>query len=302
MRRIWLASYPKCGNTWFRMVVRNLCAQDGATQDINTPAPGGTDIASSRTRFDQLTLIDSGLLTHEEIDELRPGVHRAWAEESAEAPAARRGPAAPPVTFIKTHDAYTLTRSGLPLLAGAAAADGAILIVRDPRDVACSLANHLRASIDRAIRLMNDPQGHFCGDTDRQHRQLRQQLADWSGFIAGWLRQTDLPVHCLRYEDMHTDPVGSLARALDFAGHPATRSEIGLAVERARFSTLRAQEDQHGFFESPRLEPGGRFFRRGLAGGWRDELTPEQAARIEAAHAPMMARFGYARSADDIHP
>jgi len=41
------------------------------------------------------------------------------------------------------------------------------------------------------------------------------------------------------------------------------------------------------------VRPGGLFFRRGEVGGWRDELTAEQVARIEAAHAPMMRRLGY---------
>ena len=41
------------------------------------------------------------------------------------------------------------------------------------------------------------------------------------------------------------------------------------------------------------MRPGGLFFRRGEAGGWRDELNAEQVARIEAAHAPMMRRLGY---------
>ena len=44
------------------------------------------------------------------------------------------------------------------------------------------------------------------------------------------------------------------------------------------------------------------FFRRGEAGGWRDELTPDQATRIEADHASMMRRLGYRLShAADLH-
>src|SRR6185503_16945022 len=65
-RTIWLSSYPKSGNTWFRMLVANLNAIDTPV-DINAlPERGG--IASARAPFDHLTLIDSGLLTHDEID------------------------------------------------------------------------------------------------------------------------------------------------------------------------------------------------------------------------------------------
>jgi aryl sulfotransferase len=71
MRTIWLASYPKSGNTWFRMLAANLSAQNGKPVDINNlPERGG--IASARGPFDYLSPLDSSLLTHDEIDCLRP--------------------------------------------------------------------------------------------------------------------------------------------------------------------------------------------------------------------------------------
>jgi hypothetical protein len=60
------------------------------------------------------------------------------------------------------HDAYTYTVTGEPLLGGARSADGAILIVRDPRDVAPALANHMRSSLDEAIAFMGNPAAGFC--------------------------------------------------------------------------------------------------------------------------------------------
>jgi hypothetical protein len=62
-------------------------------------------------------------------------------------------------------------------------------------------------------------------------------------------------------------------------------------VDAVRFDRLRAAEDQDGFVER---QPGmDRFFRRGIAGGWRDSLSPEQIARIESDHGTMMRRLGY---------
>ena len=179
---------------------------------------------------------------------------------------------APPVRFVKAHDAYTLTPKGEPLLAGARGADGAIVIVRDPRDVAPSLANHNRSSIDDAIAFMNDKNAGFCAGTKRQHNQLRQQLPGWSGHIASWLDQPDIPVHLIRYEDMKADTAGTLRRALAFAGRAATDEEIRRAVTFADFAQLQQQEQDKGFREAPRPQAGGNFFRRGEAGAWRDEL------------------------------
>ncbi len=183
--------------------------------------------------------------------------------------------AAPPVRFVKVHDAYTLTQKGEPLLAGRRGANGAIVIVRDPRDVAPSIANHNRTSIDDAITLMNDPQGAYCAKPRRLDQQLRQKVPGWSGHLASWLDQTDIPVHLIRYEDMKADTVGTFRRALDFAGRPASDEDIRRAVGYADFTELRRQEQGKGFSETPR----GRaelFFRRGEVGAWRDELTPSR--------------------------
>lgn len=139
MRTVWLPTfYPKSGNTWLRMLIANLSAKGDKPVDIND-LPEGGGIASARGPFDHLLLIDSGLLTHDEVDCLRPRVYEELARgaqddeyDEVEAP--------PPLRFVKVHDAYTLTPKAEPPLAGARAA-AAIVIVRDPRDVAPSLAN-----------------------------------------------------------------------------------------------------------------------------------------------------------------
>jgi hypothetical protein len=289
-RTIWLASYPKSGNTWFRMLVANLSAKDGKPIDINAlPERGG--IASARGPFDYLTLIDSGLLTHDEIDCLRPHVYEELAT-GADDDEQDSVNDVPPVRFVKVHDAYTQTPRREPLLAGRRGADGAILIVRDPRDVAPSLANHSRSSIDDAISFMDNTNAGFSTNAARQQPQFRQKLPGWSGHIASWLDQVDIPMHVIHYERMQADTAGTFRRALDFAGRPASDDDIRRAVGCAGFDELRRQEQDKGFSETPR-RPGGLFFRRGEAGAWRDELTAEQVARIEAAHAPMMRRLGY---------
>jgi hypothetical protein len=290
-RTIWLASYPKSGNTWFRMLVANLSAKDGKPVDINDlPERGG--IASARGPFDYLTLIDSGLLTHDEIDGLRPRIYEELAS-GAQDDEYDKPEDAPPVRFVKVHDAYTVTPKGEALLAGRRGADSAIVIVRDPRDVAPSLANHNRSSIDDAITFMNDQQTGLCAKANRVHNQLRQQLPGWSGHIVSWLDQIDIPTHLIRYEDMQTDTIGTFRCALDFARRTASDEDIQRATAFAEITELQKQEQDKGFREAPWPQPGGNFFRRGQTGGWRDELSAEQVARIEAAHAPMMRRLGY---------
>lgn len=287
--RVWLASYPKSGNTWLRMLIGCLALKEGETLDINK-FPGRGGIASARAPFDNVTLIDSGLLTHDEIDRLRPRVYEELAGGEDEDPEETSLDAAR-VRFVKVHDAYTLGASGEPLLAGARGAKGAIVLVRDPRDVAPSMANHNGTTIDAAIDFMNNAQAAFSNKTGRQDFQFRQKLPGWSGHIASWLDQRNIPVHLVRYEDLKFSTAKMLLEAMAFAGRPITRDEAERAVRMADFSQLQEQERKQGFIEASRKATS--FFRRGEAGAWRDELTAEQAGRIELAHGPMMARLGY---------
>lgn len=289
-RTFWLASYPKSGNTWFRLLIANL-RQDKPV-DIND-MPESSGIASARGLFDNVMLFPSGLLTHEECDRLRPRVYEEVAlsaeQDDPDAPETRIGD----IRFVKTHDAWTYTSDGEPLLGGLKGADGAILIVRDPRDVAPSLANHGNQTIDQSIAFMADRDAAFCGQRDRQANQLRQQLPRWSGYNQGWLDQRDIPVHLVRYEDMQVDAAGVFRRAMAFAGIEISPDEAEQAARFADFGELKKQESERGFREAPRATPGGGFFRRGVSGAWHDELSAGQIAKIEADHADMMARLGY---------
>jgi hypothetical protein len=281
------------------MLVANL--RQEAPVDIND-LPERDGIASARGRFDNAMLFPSGLLTHEECDRLRPRVYEAIAhdmpdEEEQDAGETRIGD----VRFVKTHDAWTYTADGEPLLGGRKGADGAILIVRDPRDVAPSLAHHGNQTIDQAIDFMGDAHASFCGQRDRQPNQLRQLMPRWSGHVAGWLDQADLPVHLIRYEDLQADTAGVFRNALAFAGIAISHEEAERATRFADFGELRKQEAERGFREAPRAQTGGGFFRRGVSGAWLDELSAAQVTRIEADHAAMMMRLGYdvATAADE---
>jgi aryl sulfotransferase len=66
---------------------------------------------------------------------------------------------------------------------------------------------------------------------------------------------------------------------------------VALAVEHARFEHLRDEEEREGFPERP--ASAERFFRRGEAGAWQDEMSPADAVRVERDHAKTMMRFGY---------
>jgi hypothetical protein len=288
-RIFWLASYPKSGNTWMRALLGNILADDGGPAGLNAIVYGS---ASDRTAFDLVMLVDSGLLTDDEIDDLRPRAYKAIADGAYD-DCFGRTKSAKPVRFVKVHDAYRMTSAGEPLLGGPAAAYGAVVIVRDPRDVAPSLAHHLNVSIDDAISTMsnNATASTFFSGTNSQDMQFQQRLWGWSRHVASWLDQNDISVHLIRYEDLLRDTAGTLSGVLAFASVAASADKISRAVTSCEFAFLREEEQRNGFAEASRL--GVRFFRRGKAGAWRGDLTREQVVRIESRHGRMMRRLGY---------
>jgi hypothetical protein len=276
---VWLASFPKSGNTWFRILLANLAGGgDRGPSDINDLEERG-GIASSRQEFEAQTLLDSGLLSHEDIDELRPSVYSAIAAEACEQ------------LWVKAHDAYTRNSSGEPLF-GHRTALGAVSLVRDPRDVAISLAYHNSTTIDEAIALMNAADGALCRGCKGMAPQLRQRLTGWGGHVTSWLDQNDVPVLTVRYEDMVCAPAECLAGALGFAGRFVADPDIARAVRHATFEELQRQERQTGFGE--RISRTAPFFRAGQSGAWRTTLTAAQARAIEQCHGAVMERLGYA--------
>lgn len=273
----WLASYPKSGNTWLRLALGSL-ANGGAPPDF-TAEGRFAPLAADRAALDHLLDVESSDLTPDEVAALRPRLHEA-AARTATAPLLR-----------KVHDAWTLTPDGRPLFPPSATL-ATVYMVRDPRDVAVSLADHMGTDLERTIAFMANPDATLAPAGRRGQAQLPQRLLTWSAHVESWLDAPGMPAPLLlRYEDLAADAAAALLRVARHLGCPATAETAGLAAEVTRFKALRAAEEEHGFRE--RSPKAGRFFRRGVAGGWRDSLAPAQAARIEGNHAAVMARLGY---------
>ena len=71
---VWLASYPKSGNTWFRVFLSNLRFEKEDEAEINSLH--STSIASCRNMFEESLAVESSDLTNDEIDLLRPEFYK----------------------------------------------------------------------------------------------------------------------------------------------------------------------------------------------------------------------------------
>jgi aryl sulfotransferase len=273
---VWLASYPKSGNTWLRVFLSNYRTDSGQPKDINALDFGAA--ASDRNYFDSALGIESSDMTEDEIEQCRPEACRYLAERSAVP------------LYFKTHDAYVFTPSGAPLIPSDVTR-GAIYVARNPLDVVVSFAHYLHRSIDEAIQLLALESTSLSGNSDRLETAFRERLLSWSGHVNSWLDQRAVPVHLMRYEDMYFRPIDAFTSVVRFLGWEEDTDRVRRAVGFSSFEVLRQQEQAGGFRE--KLPKTGSFFRQGQADSWREVLTKEQVARVIVDQGPAMQRLGY---------
>jgi hypothetical protein len=274
---VWLASYPKSGNTWMRTLLVNYLRHENTPADINHLGSG--PIASARVWFDEWAGIEASQLSDEVVERLRPGVYACMARESSE------------TIYMKVHDCWRRNDLGEPLFPAQVSA-GVVYILRNPLDMAASMAGHYGVESQTAIDNLCDPDFALARSLGSLADQLRQPLGSWSGHVASWLDSSGLPVLLVRYEDLRREPdhfFGSVVRFLDL---PFDEARVRKAVEFSSFEELKRQESEKGFDERS-VKASQPFFRKGQTGAWRDELNQAQAAQIIAAHAALMRRFGY---------
>jgi aryl sulfotransferase len=275
-RIVWIASYPKSGNTWLRAFLANF-EHNGATPvDINHLNTGG--ISSSRNDADNALGIECSDLTPDEIDCLQPAIYRKRAER------------APGTLYLKTHSAYTYDSDAVPQFPSDVTSR-ALYLVRNPLDVAISFTHHAKKTLDESIDLMSREDLTVADQDDRLNFQLRQHLFSWSRHVLSWLDQRALPLHVMRYEDMCQQPVDEFSRAIRFLGLDHDHERVQRAVAFSSFDVLQRQELEHGFNEKPRS--ASTFFRSGRVGSWREILNSRQVERLVRDHREVMNCMGY---------
>lgn len=273
---LWLASYPKSGNTWTRTFLHNLFK----ILEGDCPAPQNINEMYEFTAWDLMAESYEKLLgkpvkecTRQEIADVRPKVQAQVAAETDG------------LAIVKTHHALVKDR-GVPAI-NFEVTTGAVYIVRNPLDVAISFSHHMDTTVDETIDLMQVRDA----ETAITERSVYEVYGSWSQHVESWTRKSHRGLYLMRYEDMLSDPTrtfGGLARHLLLR---PSQCQLGDAIERSSFEKLQNQEAELGFSEKPR--DAQRFFREGRAGQWRDRLTRRQVRRILKAHHVQMARFGY---------
>ncbi|WP_101067959.1 sulfotransferase domain-containing protein [Roseovarius salinarum] len=266
-RIIWLASYPKSGNTWMRSLLAHYFMPKGQAPDINHLrqfTTGDTrqdfyDKAAGR-RYDDGSF-EAWLNIRTRVIELiaasKPGHH-----------------------FVKTH-CQTKQLEGVDLIPPRYTA-AAIYILRNPFDLAPSFARHQSTDIDSAIERMCDSEAVMGTETG-----IYDALGRWDDHIYSWTHAPGLPHHVIRYEDMLAKPAKVMRSLLgNFLRVPVDPPKLAAAIKATTFEAMKKQEETLGFVERP--DHMQSFFAKGQAGVWRHDLTPAQVGRIREAFLPTL--------------
>lgn len=271
---VWLAAYPKSGNTWLRAFIYNLIEQPSKPGRISL-LPDYFESESDPRWY--LPLLGGRTLDQcsgEDIISLKSAVHRKIASSRP------RG-----TVFTKTHNRFG-SYNGHPLH-NTAVMSGAIYIVRNPLDVVLSTADHFGLDTDAAIDFMaNEETG-----TPSNMENVVSYLGSWSSHVKSWTRQEHQQIVVMRYEDMLDKPLKAFGQVAKLLGLGKDKKAIKRAIQFSSFNELKKQEARDGFIE--RSQNSKSFFRKGRKNQWVDELQDDQVARMVEQHREQMERFNY---------
>lgn len=273
---VWLASYPKSGNTWFRIFLSNYLKNESSP--ISLDKIGLDSIASNSIDFEDIIGINPFELTADEVDLYRPEVYRVISENAKKEKK---------FCYKKTHDAYSVNANNDPIFESNIS-KCVIYFIRNPLDVCVSYANHNGSNIEQILKfILNENAQVFS----KRSGQLRQQLLSWKSHIKSWHSQSVIPIHTVRYEDMLENSLSTFGNIITFMGLEYDELRIKKAIVNSDFKLLQQMEFEDGFNEKP--QNCNSFFRKGQIGNYRENLSEIQIQRIVEYNYETMNEFGY---------
>ena len=159
------------------------------------------------------------------------------------------------INFFKTHNAMCVIDGNHFTDAFNTAA--AIYIVRDPRNVITSLANHYEISITEAFKFFTNKRkiifpkdGHIASDVEKGNVHF---VGDWLEHYKSWTNIKFAPVLVIKYEDLIHDTSNTFALILKFLKNimpvKYDKEKIQVAVKTTNFDVLQKKEEKYGFYE-----------------------------------------------------
>ena len=276
---IWLASYPKSGNTLLRSILSSYFYSkegDFSFKNLNhiSQFPLTSQFMSAGINIDN----------DEEIFKNFINVQNFLNHEKGK------------VKFLKTH-------SALCKMHGSNFTDlnntlGVIYIVRDPRNVVNSLAHHNDLSIAESADTMIDNSKFLV----KSVKNCRVFLGSWNFNYISWKNlQINNKYLLIKYEDLINKKKTTMIKILKFLDQLGMKSQIDIvklnkAIKSTDFSRVKNLEENETFYEGVLDAKTGKrktFFNLGPSNDWKRLLDDKIKIKIEKAFEKEMVELEY---------
>ena len=275
---IWLASYPKSGNTWVRLFLDALLFGQDGNVNIN-------DIKIKQFPLKQDF---SGLTDNiDDVNEFVKNCNLAQTKINLDNK----------IKFLKTH--HALWKNGNYAFTDLENTLGVIHIIRDPRNVITSVLNHFnRDSYIHALEFMKDPLQCIGMRGSKSGKDLMTIISSWGNHYSSWkkFKKNNL---LIKYENLINDPEKEFIKLCDFIESISSlkfeKKLILKAVENCEFYNLKKEETSNGFREATTNEANikNKFFNLGPENDWGKILNKEIKDEIEILFEKEMKEVGY---------
>ena len=284
---IWLASYPKSGNTWLRFFIISLLM--GRKTNLNLNHLKAIGAYPEKSQF-------KGLLTNVlDLDQVAENWISSQNHINQQNDSLR---------FLKTHNIFGKFKNH-PFTDGKNTL-AAIHIVRDPRNVITSIKNHFNMANykdakkflfknGQVLTLSENEKEKFI---NRDKHSLPQIIGSWKTHYLSW-KSMKKNYLLIKYENLIKKPEDEFTKVASFLGklfkNNFRKEVIDDAIKLSSFDKLEKMEQEYGFIESATNQNGTKqkFFYLGAKNDWRKLLNKKLIEEINIEFENEMKELGY---------
>ena len=285
---IWLASYPKSGNTWVRTIINELIFRENDITNIFNEASINIRQFPQYTDFEKINNFLHKERTEELKQELIVETIKNWTKLQDKVNSDKK------IKLFKTHNIlakfniggkdYSFTNLENTI--------GVIHIVRDPRSIITSLKNHFSLKNEFEAKKMIIDKNTWSGLKIK--KTVPNYFSSWSNHYNSWKRFPKNNL-LLKYEDILQNPEDQINKISDylkkFFKFESNNTKIKQISKKTSFKNFKKVEDAGRFYEKTGKEK--KFFYLGPNNKWNELLNKETISEIEKEFYTEMKELNY---------
>ena len=254
---IWIASYPKSGNTYLRSFISSYYFSKKGKFDFN--------LLLNILQFPSLKFTKKNIFSEDEASQ-------NWIFNQNQFFLNNK------VHFVKTHNSldefkgnkFTSNQQTL----------GAIYIVRDPRNILSSLTHHYSLNYEQAYKKIMDENASLLEKSLNNDHSNFTFLGSWSNHYKSWKNTTEFKTLFIKYEDLEDNKYETFKKVVNFINRIKSKElkidekKLLNSIRSTNFTNLKNKEQNEGFEESVISSNGEKkpFFNLGFNNRWQKIL------------------------------